>query len=84
MLNDYSKELEITGCMTLQQLIDSHRVLRTWYKKDSQEHISLLQVARTKAYNDHLEALNSENGFTVEELRKMSILELANFLSDVD
>lgn len=80
ILNDYSKELELSSNMTLIELVNSHRSLRNeaiMYRKSITE---IRKQANEKAYKDAFAYCKKNQSMPVEELRGLSVTELAVYL----
>ena len=82
-LREYEKEMDMSQySLTLPQLIDSHRAFRTSRIASREEMLAENQkVYESTIKNARASVLHGEY-YSKENLRKMSILELANLLSD--
>ena len=83
LLAEYSKEIHGKYNITLVQLIDSHRTLRNL----NGEWNGAFDEARAKGYNAGYEwAVKNvaENTIMLEDLRKMTLQEIANLIGTDD
>lgn len=90
LLEEYNKEihgqyayLAKKGEMTVARLIQSHRDLREWNKKWNKEYLDAQKEGYDYGYKLGMERVE-ENTITLDELRKMTIQELANFIGTDD
>jgi hypothetical protein len=84
-LKCYSKELGLdvaTVFISIEDLIDSHRHLRNMHILTNKKLDQIMQDYRNKGYEDgYVNAINREF-ISLARLKKMNILEFANFLSN--
>lgn len=84
-LRAYSDELGLdpaTRFITVEDLIDSHRHLRGIHIITNKRFNQVMEDYRSKGYEDgYVKAINREF-ISVERLKRMSVLEFANFIKD--
>ncbi len=86
-LKEYSKELgldDATAFISVEDLIDSHRHLRNMHITTNKRLNQVMEDYRNKGYEDgYVKAINKEF-IPFERLKKMNVLEFANFISDYE
>lgn len=83
-LEDYSQELGLVFCMTLENLINSHRALRQecmTYRKDI---ANIRQETRDKAHKDWYDNQRTADCLSKEELCSMRLVDFARYISGED
>jgi len=74
---EYGQSLGLT-CLSVDDLIDSHKALRSSAMKDQKEWHDALAESRQRAYQQVLDS----TWIRIEDLKRMSVSELVALLSD--
>ncbi len=84
-LKEYSKELgldDATVFLSIEDLIDSHRHLRNAHIITNKRLNQVMEDYRNKGYEDgYVKAIDREF-ISIERLKRMSVLEFADFIKD--
>lgn len=78
-LEVYSKELRLNSTITLEELINSHKVLRKARLETNVEYMNHMQLGYNSGYQDGLK--NAQEGFIhISQLRNMTLDEIASII----
>jgi len=84
-LKEYSKELgldDATVFISVEDLIDSHRHLRNTHIITNKRFNQVMEDYRNKGYEDgYVKAIDREF-ISIERLKRMSVIEFADFIKD--
>ena len=87
LLNEYKKELfgeyAETSTLTLEQLIESHRVIRRNNQEFNARWLGIVSDAKVVGKNLGYQEVTNGEYLSVVDLKSMTVLELANLLADL-
>lgn len=84
-LKEYAKEIGILDLdLSLDDLIDSHRRLRSINQQNNQQWLKEIEKARERAYNDARDYALKHDFISRDALKKMTMQELSNLLCEDD
>ncbi len=76
LLDEYSKEFKYKHTLTLEDLIESHRYLRSINLLQNEERLEVLNEARKKGYEQGKKEALEDHYISIERLRNMTLLEI--------
>lgn len=81
LLEEYSKELKLRDCITVAELIESHRNIRGIIRQYMDQDSELMEGYRANAKKIAEEGVLKGEYISIESLKKMTMLDIANMLS---
>lgn len=80
LLKDYGREMELHGALTMKDLIDSHRNLRTLARRDHEARLAEMRRAFDTGFESGKQQALTYHYLSREDLRKMTLAELSAIL----
>jgi flagellar biosynthesis/type III secretory pathway protein FliH len=82
LLEAYNKELEMTFPMTLKDLIDSHRFLRSLNQQFQPQWLKALEDGRQRGFAEGKTQALEQDYLSIDSLRSMTLEEVSNRIQD--